>query len=133
MEFIPSSRTDIPFPGIWPDPVAPAHSGPRYDDDIEDPCPTGVLLFDQYTLTRNNAAIIRDVIAVWNTPTRLQLRAENTPQHLTHSGLAVVNGHITTGGGGDGLSEWRADLGSRESGKAADGLVTVVERVGWKI
>jgi hypothetical protein len=31
---------------------------------------------------------------------------------------------VITSGGGSGLSEWRIDLGSRESGKAADGLVS---------
>jgi hypothetical protein len=95
-----------------------------YRDDIGDPCPTGVLLWDQLVVTRNNCALVGDVFALWRSPPYLRAEA-GIPQHLTSSNLVVVRETAITGGGGTGLSEWRTDLGGRELGKAVDGLVAL--------
>lgn len=95
-----------------------------YEDDFCGPCPTGVLLYGGYLITRNNTTKLEDVIAVWRLPERQGVECDKAAQHLTHSQMAVVRETVITGGGGSlKLGGWRADIGDYEEGKAADGLV----------
>ena|SRR5215218_705566 len=81
----------------------------RYEGNFGSPCSTGVLLYDGYLITRNNATNLAEVIAVWKLPERQGVEWNKATQHLTHSQVAVVRETVITGGGG--------------SLKAADGLV----------
>jgi hypothetical protein len=95
-----------------------------YEDNFGGPCPTGVLLYGGYLITRNNATKLADVIAVWRLPDRQGIECDKAAQHLTHSQVAIVRETVVTGGGGSlKLGGWRSDIGDYEEGKAADGLV----------
>lgn len=97
-----------------------------YTDPIGDSCPTGVLLHNGFAITRNNTSILDDVFAIWTLPRDLRVQTEDSPHHLTNSRMVMVQDNVITGGGGSrALSQWRADLGQGETGKAADGLVCV--------
>lgn len=97
----------------------------RSEDTIGRPFATGVQLAGSSMITRHNAALLSDCVAVQETPPRLNCRADDRHQHLTHSRMIVRGGRVLTGGGGSlALAEWRADLGHRESGKVASGLVS---------
>ncbi|HWM90463.1 MAG TPA: hypothetical protein VN493_06815 [Thermoanaerobaculia bacterium] len=95
-----------------------------YEDNFGGPCPTGVLLYGEYLITRNNVTELADVIAVWRLPESQSIGWDKAAQHLTHSQVAVVRETVVTGGGGSlKLGGWRSDIGKYEEGKAADGLV----------
>lgn len=97
----------------------------RSEDTIGRPFATGVQLAGSSMITRHNAAFLADCVAVHETPPRLDCRGDDSRQHLTHSRMVVRRGRVLTGGGGSlALVEWRADLGRRESGKVAVGLVS---------
>ncbi len=97
----------------------------RSEDTIGRPFATGVQLAGSSMITRHNAAFLADCISVHETPPRLECRGDDSRQHLTHSRMIVRCGRVLTGGGGSlALVEWRADLGRRESGKVAVGLVS---------
>lgn len=63
-------------------------------------CPTGVLLSGRHTVTRNHRAAPSEVIAVFDSPQQLAIRAENITQHLTNCHLVVVGGNVITAGRG---------------------------------
>ncbi len=97
----------------------------RSEDTIRRPFATGVQLAGSSMITRHNGALLADCVAVHETPPPLGCRAADQRQHLTHSRMVVRRGRVLTGGGGSlALVELRADLGRRESGKIAAGLVS---------
>ena len=95
-----------------------------YNDDIGDPCPTGILFSDGHIVVRNNTTILSDVFAAWDLPKLLGIETKNIPQHLTSSRMVIIDGIVITGGGGSkALAGWRMDTGFYEAGKASEGLV----------
>ena len=96
-------------------------------------CPTGILLFEEYTITRNHRALPAEALVVRESPQELGNRANNTAQHLTNSHLVVARGQVITAGRGlpptwGSVYEeyWRTLIDFRESGRAIDeGLISV--------
>jgi hypothetical protein len=71
--------------------------GHRSRDHFGGGCPTGVLFAGGYTITRNYRADVRDVVAVWKSPRRLNVSRDSAPHHLTSSRLVVVRESVITG------------------------------------
>jgi hypothetical protein len=83
----------------------------RYEAEFGSPYPTGVLLYDEYLITRNTAMNLAEVIAVWELPGRQGVEWRKAAQHLTHSQVAVVRETAITGGGGAlSHARWRDGL-----------------------
>jgi hypothetical protein len=59
-------------------------------------CPTGVLLSNGYTITRNHWASANEVFVISESPRELGINADNIAQHLTNSHLAVVRNQVIT-------------------------------------
>ncbi|MDC0719159.1 hypothetical protein [Nannocystis bainbridge] len=90
-----------------------------------DPCATGAMMAGESTIVRHWASSVEQCIAVRRFSPRFACRADDRRHHLTHSRVVVRRGRALTGGGGSlALAEWRADSGLRESGRAAEGLIS---------
>ncbi len=99
---------------------------PRERHDQRRGCATGVMLFGERTLVRNHTRNIEELVVVRQFSERLQCRGDDTRHYLTHTGMAVRQGWVFTGGGGSvRMATWQPETGVREAGKAAEGLVAV--------
>jgi len=70
----------------------------RRVDEIVAACSIGVLLYDEYVITRNDSHLPTDVIAISESPRGLRIKADRPLQHLTNSQMVVIRGNVITGG-----------------------------------
>jgi hypothetical protein len=93
--------------------------------DHRDPTPTGVLLHGNQLITRSHRVGVEDVITVSWPARRLKVQ-DAAPHHLSSSRMIVAGNNVITGCGGlIPMQDLEADPGWQQSGRAADGLVSV--------
>jgi hypothetical protein len=104
---------------------------PSRQRDYWDSAPTGVLLAGKYLITRHYRAGIEDVVTVSPSPRKLNIDRGAAPHHLSSNRMVVVRDSVITGCGGlIPMQELKADPAWRQSGRAADGLVSVPLKAG---
>ena len=98
----------------------------HWKDQVEGPCPTGILFYNGGLMMRSNATTIEDVFYRWKSLPDHSVCFENPQYHLTNSRFIIRRGQAITGGGGSlKMGGWRRDQGQFEQGKACSGMVVM--------